>query len=75
MIFPLAVELTRRAGFILMNVYIPSMCLLVISYLTLYFKPAIFQVRMLGSLTTLLVMATLFTQVSGEYKIQVTKFL
>ncbi|KAF2358410.1 Neurotransmitter-gated ion-channel transmembrane domain [Trinorchestia longiramus] len=35
-------------------------------YLTLYFKPAIFQVRMLGSLTTLLVMATLFTQVTSS---------
>ncbi|KAA0183335.1 hypothetical protein HAZT_HAZT004416 [Hyalella azteca] len=53
-------------GFILMNIYIPSLCLLVISYLTLYFKPAIFQVRVLGSLTTLLVMATLFTQASSS---------
>uniref|UniRef100_A0A6A7G781 Glycine receptor subunit beta-like n=1 Tax=Hirondellea gigas TaxID=1518452 RepID=A0A6A7G781_9CRUS len=65
-VFFIEVELVRRAGFILMNVYIPSMCLLVISYLTLYFKPAIFQVRMLGTLTTLLVMATLFTQASNQ---------
>ncbi|XP_037783103.1 uncharacterized protein LOC119579386 [Penaeus monodon] len=60
------VELLRRSGFIIMNVYIPSLCLLVISYLTLYFSANIFQVRVLASLTSLLVMATLFTQASSS---------
>lgn len=60
---PSTVQLLRRSGFIIMNVYIPSLLLLVISYLTLYFTPTNFQVRVLASLTSLLVMATLFTQV------------
>lgn len=62
-ILPSTVQLLRRSGFIIMNVYIPSLLLLVISYLTLYFTPTNFQVRVLASLTSLLVMATLFTQV------------
>ncbi|XP_066940763.1 LOW QUALITY PROTEIN: uncharacterized protein [Macrobrachium rosenbergii] len=59
-------QLLRRSGFIIMNVYIPSLCLLVISYLTLYFTLTNFQVRVLASLTSLLVMATLFTQASSS---------
>ncbi|KAG0726719.1 Gamma-aminobutyric acid receptor subunit rho-3 [Chionoecetes opilio] len=59
-------QLLRRSGFIIMNVYIPSLLLLVISYLTLYFTPTNFQVRVLASLTSLLVMATLFTQASSS---------
>ncbi|KAG7175156.1 Glycine receptor subunit beta-like 2 [Homarus americanus] len=58
--------LLRRSGFIIMNVFIPSLLLLVISYLTLYFTPFNFQVRVLASLTSLLVMATLFTQASAS---------
>ncbi|XP_042877001.1 uncharacterized protein LOC122256409 [Penaeus japonicus] len=60
------ISLVRRAGYILMNVYIPSMLLLVVSYVTLYFRVGIFQARVLGSLTALLVMATLFTQASSH---------
>ncbi|XP_071540687.1 uncharacterized protein [Panulirus ornatus] len=59
-------QLLRRSGFIIMNVYIPSLLLLVISYLTLYFTPFNFQVRVLASLTSLLVMATLYTQASSS---------
>ncbi|XP_045624930.1 uncharacterized protein [Procambarus clarkii] len=59
-------QLLRRSGFIIMNVYIPSLLLLVISYLTLYFTPTNFQVRVLASLTSLLVMATLYTQASAS---------
>ncbi|XP_042210813.1 gamma-aminobutyric acid receptor subunit delta-like [Homarus americanus] len=59
-------KLLRRSGFIIMNVYIPSLCLLVISYLTLYFTPTNFQVRILASLTSLLVVATLYTQASSS---------
>ncbi|XP_037783903.1 uncharacterized protein LOC119580071 [Penaeus monodon] len=60
------ISLVRRAGHILMNVYIPSMLLLVVSYVTLYFRVGIFQARVLGTLTALLVMATLFTQASSH---------
>ncbi|XP_069159991.1 LOW QUALITY PROTEIN: uncharacterized protein [Procambarus clarkii] len=59
-------QLLRRSGFIIMNVYIPSLCLLIISYLTLYFTPTNFQVRILASLTSLLVVATLYTQASAS---------
>ncbi|XP_071540667.1 uncharacterized protein [Panulirus ornatus] len=59
-------QLLRRSGFIIMNVYIPSLLLLVISYLTLYFSPSNFQVRILASLTSLLVVATLYTQASSS---------
>ncbi|CAL4187693.1 unnamed protein product, partial [Meganyctiphanes norvegica] len=59
------VYMSRLWGHILLNVYVPSMLLLFISYLTLYFKPSIFQVRVLASLTILLVMCTLFSQVSS----------
>ncbi|KAK8744856.1 hypothetical protein OTU49_000653 [Cherax quadricarinatus] len=66
-------QLLRRSGFIIMNVYIPSLLLLVISYLTLYFTPSNFQVRVLASLTSLLVMATLYTQVAARYKCSSSK--
>lgn len=59
------VFLDRLWGHILLNVYVPSMLLLFISYLTLYFKTSLFPVRILASLTILLVMCTLFSQVSS----------
>ncbi|XP_042874326.1 glycine receptor subunit alphaZ1-like [Penaeus japonicus] len=40
--------------------------MLIISYLTLFFVSDNFEVRVMTSLTTLLVMATLFTQVSSS---------
>ncbi|ROT65231.1 Glycine receptor subunit alpha-2 [Penaeus vannamei] len=48
------ISLVRRAGYILMNVYIPSTLLLIVSYVTLYFRVGIFQARVLGTLTALL---------------------
>ena len=38
------VELIRRYGFAMLNIYIPSLTLLTISYVTLYFRPSIFEV-------------------------------
>ncbi|XP_063883283.1 gamma-aminobutyric acid receptor subunit delta-like [Scylla paramamosain] len=58
------VELIRRYGFAMLNIYIPSVTLLTISYVTLYFRPTIFEVRVMTALTSQLVLATLFTQVS-----------
>lgn len=58
------VPLSRRYGYAILNIYIPSFILLVISYVSLYFQPHIFEVRVMSVLTVLLVTATLFTQVS-----------
>ena len=58
------VELKRRSGYAVLTIYVPSLILLVISYVTLYFTPQIFEVRVMGALTALLVVATIFTQVS-----------
>nr|XP_027229707.1 glycine receptor subunit alpha-4-like [Penaeus vannamei] len=60
------VELIRRYGYAMLNIYIPSLTLLVISYVTLFFRPSIFEVRVMTALTSLLVLATLFTQVSAS---------
>lgn len=42
------VELIRRYGYAMLNIYIPSFTLLIISYITLYFRPSIFEVRWEG---------------------------
>ncbi|XP_071540839.1 uncharacterized protein [Panulirus ornatus] len=60
------IPLTRRAGYAILNIYTPSLILLVISYVSLFFRPHIFEVRVMTTLTSLLVMATLFTQVSAS---------
>lgn len=39
------VELVRRYGYAMLNIYIPSLTLLIISYVTLFFRPSIFEVR------------------------------
>ena len=57
------VTLTRRSGYAILTIYIPSLILLAISYATLFFRPVIFEVRVMAALTALLVVATLFTQV------------
>ncbi|KAL7635244.1 UNVERIFIED_CONTAM: hypothetical protein RMT77_014231 [Armadillidium vulgare] len=59
------VPLKRRAGFTILNIYIPSLCFVTITYLTLFIRSEIFDVRVMGSLTTLLVVATLLNQVSS----------
>ncbi|XP_063885586.1 uncharacterized protein LOC135113890 [Scylla paramamosain] len=60
------IPLTRRSGYAILNIYTPSLILLVISYVSLFFRPHIFEVRVMTTLTALLVMATLFTQVSSS---------
>nr|XP_053628974.1 uncharacterized protein LOC128686190 [Cherax quadricarinatus] len=60
------VELIRRYGYAILNIYVPSFTLLIISYLTLFFRAPIFEVRLNTALTSLLVLATLFTQVSAS---------
>ncbi|CAL4133301.1 unnamed protein product, partial [Meganyctiphanes norvegica] len=70
------VGLSRLSGFIFLTVYIPSGLMLVISYLTLYFNVAIFQVRALAAITALLVTSTIFTQASASLpKASYVKFL
>ncbi|XP_071526735.1 uncharacterized protein [Panulirus ornatus] len=60
------VPLARRVGYAVINIYVPSLTMLAISYLTLFFKRDNFEVRVMTSLTTLLVMATLFSQVAAS---------
>ncbi|XP_071514862.1 uncharacterized protein [Panulirus ornatus] len=60
------IPLQRRSGYAILNIYTPSLILLLISYVSLFFRPHIFEVRVMTTLTSLLVMATLFTQVSAS---------
>ncbi|CAL4100647.1 unnamed protein product, partial [Meganyctiphanes norvegica] len=62
------VSLRRRSGHTLLNVYVPSILLLGISYLTFFFKIDLFQVRILASITILLVTATIFTQLPSSLR-------
>lgn len=57
------VPLTRRYGYAILNIYIPTLVLLLVSYMTLHFRPSNFEVRMMSALTVQLVIATLFSQV------------
>ncbi|XP_076041083.1 uncharacterized protein LOC143025389 [Oratosquilla oratoria] len=59
-------RLSRRFNVVLLGVYLPSVLLLVIGYSTLYVKAALLQVRLTVSLTTLLVLYTLFNQTSSS---------
>lgn len=59
------VPLTRRYGYAILNIYLPTMVLLIVSYVTLFIRPAVFDVRMMSALTVQLVIATLFSQVCG----------
>ncbi|XP_076031153.1 uncharacterized protein LOC143019399 [Oratosquilla oratoria] len=60
------VPFARRLGYALLNIYTPSLILLIIAYSTLFYRLDIFEVRVMTSLTSLLVMATLFSQVSDS---------
>ncbi|XP_076061383.1 uncharacterized protein LOC143037151 [Oratosquilla oratoria] len=60
------VPFARRLGYALLNIYTPSLILLIIAYSTLFFRLDIFEVRIMTALTSLLVMATLFSQVSDS---------
>ncbi|XP_071547708.1 glutamate-gated chloride channel subunit beta-like [Panulirus ornatus] len=58
--------LTRRYTFIVLSVFMPSTMLLTIGYATLYVKIQLLQVRLVVSLTTLLVLYTFFNQTSSS---------
>ncbi|MPC26187.1 Glutamate-gated chloride channel [Portunus trituberculatus] len=60
------VPLTRRYGYAVLNIYLPTLVLLIVSYVTLFIRPAVFDVRMMSALTVQLVIATLFSQVSAS---------
>nr|XP_027216882.1 acetylcholine-gated chloride channel subunit acc-1-like [Penaeus vannamei] len=53
-------------GYYVGNTFVPSLLLTVIAYLTLYFGFSDFQDRVMVSLTSLLVLATFFTQTSAS---------
>lgn len=57
------VLLTRRYGYSILTIYLPTLVLLVVSYVTLYIRPTLFDTRMMAALTVQLVIATLFSQV------------
>lgn len=58
--------LLRRYGYALLNIYIPSFILIVVSFSTLFFRTSMFEVRMMSALTAQLVIATLFSQVGSS---------
>ncbi|XP_045582905.2 uncharacterized protein [Procambarus clarkii] len=58
--------LQRRSGYAILNIYMPSIIILAICYLTLFLRPHALDVRLMTTLTSLLVLATLFTQVSSS---------
>ncbi|XP_045127382.1 glycine receptor subunit alpha-4-like [Portunus trituberculatus] len=60
------VPLKRLASYAVLNIYMPTLVLLVVDYFTLFFRPSIFDVRMMAALTVQLVIATLFSQVSAS---------
>ncbi|XP_068223058.1 uncharacterized protein [Palaemon carinicauda] len=60
------IPLIRLYGYAFLNLYTPSLVLLIISYLTLFFKESFFETRVMASLTSLLVLATLFAQASAS---------
>ncbi|XP_071519931.1 uncharacterized protein [Panulirus ornatus] len=57
-------ELRRRWTVIVLSLYFPSSLLLTIGYATLFVKVTLLQVRLIVSLTTLLVLYTLFNNTS-----------
>ncbi|KAK4308293.1 hypothetical protein Pmani_020006 [Petrolisthes manimaculis] len=60
------VPMTRLFGNSILTIYIPSLILTIISYLTFFFRTSIFDVRVMVALTSLLVLATLFAQASSS---------
>ncbi|XP_042221874.1 uncharacterized protein LOC121866320 [Homarus americanus] len=56
----------RRYGYYVLTTYIPSIFFVCIAYLTTYFKLSNFQVRAIVSLTSMLVLTTLFSQTSSQ---------
>ncbi|XP_064099440.1 uncharacterized protein LOC135210479 [Macrobrachium nipponense] len=58
------IPLSRLAGYAILNIYIPTLVLLAISYMSLFVRTDMFDTRMMAALTVQLVIATLFSQVS-----------
>ncbi|XP_071547712.1 uncharacterized protein [Panulirus ornatus] len=58
--------LTRRYTLIVLSIYLPSLMLLAIGYATLFVKVHMLEVRLVVSLTTLLVLYTFFNQTSSS---------
>lgn len=58
------VELQRRVGYPVISIYVPTVILLILAYLSLVFRRDNFETRVMSALTVLLVLASLFTQVS-----------
>ena len=58
------IPLSRLHGYAFINIYLPTLTMLITGYLTLVFQVHIFEVRVMTALTALLVLATLFSQVS-----------
>ncbi|XP_042216238.1 uncharacterized protein LOC121862208 [Homarus americanus] len=58
-------ELTRRYSLLMLTIFLPTALLLGIGYSTLFVKLHLLQVRAIMTLTTLLVLYTLFNQVSS----------
>ncbi|XP_071548102.1 uncharacterized protein [Panulirus ornatus] len=56
----------RRYGFYLLTLYIPTTLLLCIAYATFFFNPDDFNSRIIVALTSLLVLASLYTQTSNS---------
>ncbi|KAK4315441.1 hypothetical protein Pmani_013358 [Petrolisthes manimaculis] len=59
-----SVELQRRVGYPVISIYVPTVILLILAYLSLIFRQENFEARVMSSLTVLLVLAALFTQTS-----------
>lgn len=58
--------LANLYGYYISSAYVPTMLLVTISYLTFYFSLEDFTNRVMVSLTSLLVLAALFSQVRGR---------
>ncbi|XP_064110595.1 pH-sensitive chloride channel 2-like [Macrobrachium nipponense] len=61
-----ALHFRRRYGFYLINTFLPTSLMIVIAYLTFYFKVEDFNDRIMVSLTSLLVLSSLFNQSSSS---------
>lgn len=55
--------LSRRFGYAVINIYLPSLIMAIVGYLTLFFLTSNFEARVMTALTTLLVLATISNQV------------
>lgn len=65
------IVLTNQYGYFITGAYVPTMLLVVISYLTFFFDLHDFTDRIMVSLTSLLVLASLFSQVISSKKMSI----